>query len=271
MVRSKKKKSQLGVILIIAFLGVFLFSLDIGGYLTPLRSGSDSLLNPVRYWFSKQSRTVSTLFRDLSSISSLKNENVELKSQVIDLESQVTELKSVESENDDLRLQLQIPNREEYDLVEANIIGGDLQSLSSTTLIVDKGSSDGVGTNDTVVYSKYLIGKIDDVSENSSIVNLTRNEDLEIPVISEDNRTKGIVKGDVNTGLVMSKILREENLNVNEKILTSGIGNYPKDLIVGYVFQIEGLDADVEKTAYLLNDLDLKVIDKLFIINVKKN
>lgn len=272
MARPKNKgKNKLTTILVISFLAVLLFSLDIGGFLGPIRSKTDLLLNPVRYWFTRQGRSVSTFFRDISSISSLRSENSDLKRQVYQLESDLTSLSAVKKENDDLRAQLEIPDRTNYEIIQSHIIGGDLQSLNNSIIVIDAGSKDGVAVDDVGVFSKYLVGKITEVSENSSVLTLFLSSNLEIPVISEKNRTKGLVKGDVNTGLIMEKVLREEVLEVDEKILTSGIGGFPEDLIVGSVQEVVGNDADVEKKALLTNAIDLKDIEELFVLHAKEN
>ncbi len=92
MVRKNKKLNTSAVaFLIITFLAILLFSLDFGGFLHPLRSNADVLTNPIRFWFSRKSRAVSTFFRDLSSISSLREENRSLRFRVLELESELSD------------------------------------------------------------------------------------------------------------------------------------------------------------------------------------
>jgi len=267
----RKKKSQLMKLFAIVFLAVLLFSLDIGGFTKPLRSTTDLILNPVRYWFSNQTRTLSAFFRDLSSISSLRNKNNELQYEVYNLESALVEMNSIKKENEFLRQQFNIPQRDSLQLIQAQIIGGDLQVSSAGRFIINKGSSSGVKEGDVVVYSNYFIGQVYDITEHSSSIEMISGGKLDVSAISELNRTKGIVRGDVNTGLVLEKVLREELLEEGELVLTSGIGGFPRDLILGEVVRIEGEDSDVEKRALLRGLMEIQSIEELFVINVEKN
>ncbi len=267
----KKKKPQVLILLVVAFLAVLFFSLDIGGFLRPVRSGADVVLNPVRYWFSNQSRTVSTFFRDLSSISSLRQKNNDLQIEVYDLESSLAEFNSIRNENDFLREQLNLPERESYEIVHAHIIGGDFKVSTTGSFIIDKGGSSGVKKDDVVAYANFFIGVVTDTTDNSAVVEMISGGKLNIPAIAENNRTKGIVTGDVNTGLVMEKVLREEKLHEGERILTSGIGGFPKDLILGEVVRIEGEDSDIEKRALLERLIEIQSIENVIVINVKKD
>lgn len=267
----KKKKPQVLILLLVAFLAVLFFSLDIGGFLKPIRSGTDVILNPVRYWFSNQSRTVSTFFRDLSSISSLRQKNNDLQSDIYNLEADLTDLNSVLRENGFLREQLNLPERESYEKIHAHIIGGDFRVSSTSSFIIDKGNLSGVMKDDVVVYSNFFIGVVTDTTDYSAVVETISGGKLNIPAIAEKNRTKGIVTGDVNTGLIMEKVLREELLEEGERILTSGIGGFPRDLILGKIVKIEGEDSDVEKKALVERLIEIQSIEDVIVINVKKD
>lgn len=269
--KNRKFSTSATVFLIITFLAILLFTMDLGGFLTPLRSRTDILTNPVRFWFSQKNRAISTFFRDLSSISFLREENKSLKLKVLELESNLSEQTEINRENEVLRNQLGLQFENEYVLIKANIIGSDFRPANSQIIIIDKGQNNGVQVNDTVVYGNYLVGKISDITDFSAIVALITEKEINVPAVSERNRTKGIVNGDINSGLIMTRILREENIEIGEKVLTSGMGSFPKGLIIGDVSEIRGKDTDVEKTASIKGYIDLKNIEELFILDDKKN
>ena len=271
MSRPRKRRFSTTVLFITVFLAVFLFAMDLGGFLSPVRNISDTVFNPVRFWFYRQGRVASTFFRDLSSISSLREENVELKAKVFDLETLVSESTELERENDVLRKQLNLPIEDEKELIPADIVGGDLKALNVETMIVNKGEESGVKEGSVATYAGYLVGQVTKVGKFSSEIQLLTSGGTSVPAISEKHRTKGIVTGDVNTGISMTRILREEIVEVGEKVLTSGMGTFPKGLIIGIIAGVEGSDADVEQKALIKEYLDVKSIEEVFIVNVRKD
>lgn len=271
MRRTKKKKSLTTAFFITVFIAVFLFAMDLGGFLAPVRNMTDIAFNPVRFWFYRQSRVVSTFFRDISSISSLREDNMQLRSEILEFESIASENEEYKRENEVLRAQLNIFPELDYELVQADIIGGDLKSLNVETLIINKGTDSGVNEGSIVIYAGYLVGQVVSTTRFSAEVQLLTSSGTNIPAISEKNRTKGIITGDVNTGLSMTRILREEKIELDEKILTSGMGTFPKGLIIGEVAQIEGNDSDVEQKALIKKYLDIQTIEEVFVIDVRKD
>lgn len=271
MSRPRKKFFPTTALFVSVFVAVLLFAMDLGGFLSPVRNASDVVLNPIRYWFYRQSRVASTFFRDISSISSLREDNADLKSRILELESQVSESIEFQRENDVLREQLNLSPEVEWGLIQADIIGGDLKALNVDTMIINKGMDSGVKEGSIVTYAGYLVGQVISADKYSSEVQLLTSGVTSVPAISETHRTKGIVTGDVNTGLSMTRILREEKIEVGEKILTSGMGTFPKGLIIGKVAEVKGSDADVEKIALIKEYLDVKSIEEVFIINVRKD
>jgi len=271
MYRQSKSKKKATTIFFLTFVFLLVFLLDLGGYLDGMRSKLDVVMNPIRFWATSQSRKATTFFRDISSISSMRTENSQLKSQVLDLESSLSVVSEVERENKVLREQLNILPEEEYVLMKADIVGGDLRTGGAMTFIINKGEEDGVNKGQSVMYSGYLIGIVSESFPGSSVVMVIKNKDVSVPVISEKNRTKGLVIGNVESGVLMTKILREEFVDVGEKILTSGIGGFPKGLIVGKILSIRGEDADVEKVAVLEGFVKIGDIEEVFIIDGEKS
>lgn len=264
--RNKSRKGRKSLIFFLSFLAILFFLLDLGGYLGFLREQVDIVTNPIRYWTTTQSRRITTFIKDISSISSMRDENIFLKEKVLDLEEELSEKQELARENEVLREQLSIAEIGEFVLVKAVLIGGDLRTGSAISVVLDKGARDFIEEGQVVVYKGHMVGVIQEVFQRSSVVLLMESKDLSVPVISETNRTKGLVVGDVESGIKMTKILREEMVDIEEKILTSGIGGYPKGLIIGKVESIVGEDADVEKVALIKDYIDVQNIEEVFVL-----
>lgn len=118
------------------------------------------------------------------------------------------------------------------------------------SMTINKGKKDGISIGNAVVTSEGLVGKIEKVTNNTSLVKLitstddtnkisvkARNNDIYIYKVLEHENNKLIVNGIDN------------NLNlVGETIVTSGLSDYlPSGIIVGKVESIENDKYGVSK------------------------
>jgi len=259
------------VLFIAIFAALLLLAMDFGGFTGPLRNVTSPFTNPIRFWTTKQVRVVTTFVNDLTQIASLRSTNKELEEKILSLESQISDENSLQIENESLRDQLEIPGDLKLEMLMGRIIGGDTTSVGRGSMTIDIGSSQGVVAGMTAQYSGHMIGVVREVNEYNSHIDLVGGSSIEIGGISEETRTKGLVTGDVNSGLTMSRILREEEINVGEKILSSGVGTSPYGLIIGEVYDIAGEDTDSEKTALVKQIIEISKLEWVYLINVNAN
>ena len=266
MDKKKRKTKQRLLLVVIIFFSFFTILLDVGGYINFVSDGTAAVVNPIRYWGTSQGRKATTFLRDLSSISSMRDDNASLRGKVIDLESRLSDYEEVKRENEVLRDQINIVDDVTYQLIKADIVGGDIRASSVGEIFINRGSADGIEEGLSVSYKGYLVGKIDEVHKHSASISLVTSLEMDVPVVSEANRTKGVASGDVQSGITVTKILREENVDEGEKFLTSGIGGYPKGFIIGGVSEVVGEDSDVEKEARLEGFIDIAAIEEVFVL-----
>ncbi len=124
-------------------------------------------------------------------------------------------------------------------------------------ITIYKGSNDNIEKNMAVINEYGLVGIIDKVNKNNSIVKLITNIDSNVSVKINDNF--GILK--VNNGkLIVSDISNYNDININDKIYTSGLGNIPGDLYVGVVSDISLNNTNIEKIITVKSDVDFNNI-----------
>lgn len=130
-------------------------------------------------------------------------------------------------------------------------------------ITIYKGSNDNIEKNMAVINEYGLVGIIDKVNKNNSIVKLIANIDSNISVKINDNF--GILK--VNNGkLIVSDISNYNDININDKIYTSGLGNIPGDLYVGVVSDISLNNTNIEKIITVKSDVDFNNIKYIAVI-----
>ncbi|MGD9610349.1 MAG: rod shape-determining protein MreC [Desulfovibrionaceae bacterium] len=108
------------------------------------------------------------------------------------------------------------------------------------TLLIDKGSSSGVGINTPVAVPEGIVGRVLRLSPSASTVLLITDPNSRIPVISQTNRTQGILKGEgPNRALAMEYVPQGAPVEEGEILVTSGLEEiFPKGMPVAKVIHV---------------------------------
>ena len=117
----------------------------------------------------------------------------------------------------------------------ATVIGYDPSSWQRA-IIVDKGSNDGAAPGMAVVSGSGLVGQITSVGRRSARVLLISDPLSGVDALIQGNRARGIVEGDGNGGCVWKFVLREEEVKIGDRVISSGLdGVFPRGLLIGIV------------------------------------
>ncbi len=200
----------------------------------------------------------------------ISQENANLTQENQNLLAQVATLKETIKARQDLASALQATAANSVHLTLAQVIG--LDSLSDT-IVVNKGSDDGIKENMPVISSaNVLYGKVSTVYKNFSKVLLvsspqsvvdakTQNSDPAVPSIL------GVIKGQGNFSVYLDLVPSDAKLQKGDLLVTSALeGIFPKDLLIGKIVQSTQSDAKPFQTAQIQPFFDLNHLDNLFII-----
>lgn len=250
--------------LIVIVIGVVF--LDKNGWLDKPKSVGYGLVTPVQGIIYRLTNNSSVFVKDLFSFSQLKEERDELRLVSDKLLATEARLKEIDSENDFLRKQLGISMKLEYSLVMANVVGSGA-NINYQKIIIDKGFKDSVKEGDAVITAGgILIGKIIKTYPNRSEAVLVNNPESSIPVLLQDSRAQGVLRGEYGTGIVLDFVPAENNIMAGEKIVTLAMDNIPHGLLVGEVGEIINQSGGLFKKAIVNPASVLKNIDKVFLI-----
>ena len=242
----------LSIIILVALIG---FSLRERSKLTwPEQFVKDSV-GWVQSLVSKPAYAVAGFFENLKDLENTYQENKELKSRVeeiVSLESQVQDLKK---DNEDLRNVLgEKKTLRDFKPLPATVIGRNPDRWHEM-IIIDKGKINGIKQNMAVVTANGLIGKVKNVNQFSSTVQL-------LSAMDPKNRISAVVQGQKNSfGFVEGfdsekKLLQVKTIPSGAKIkkgqtvVTSGLGGvFPKDLPIGKVVEVKPDQYGLNQTA----------------------
>ncbi|MFW5885136.1 MAG: rod shape-determining protein MreC [Patescibacteria group bacterium] len=229
-----KKIINYAVLFVIVVLVLFLF-LNTADK-KPLQSSVQWAVSPVANFFSGAGYWFKDKTNFFTSIGELKDQNGELYKENIRLKSQIAELKNIENENEELRSQLDLAPREEYDL-EAALVNGKSLVEGSEMLYLNKGEKNGIISGMPVVVGEgVLVGKVEKVFPGSCEVRLILDSDIKVNAEILESETKGMVHGEYGSSVVMDKIPQSIEIKKDETVVTSGLGGaLPGGLLIGYV------------------------------------
>lgn len=253
---------------IVVFLFVMgLILLSLGGVLRPFLG---IIMNPfvvAQRWLSVRFMAVYDFFTLPRDVTELLQRNTQLENEVSNLQSQVIQMQEQLREAEVLYSLLDFARARPQDqYIAAAVIGKD-PSPFLHYVIIDHGSDDGVQYGMPVVTQQGLVGRVDAVTARASRVQLITDPESIVNVRlqnqNEDAQVEGSITGEITLGMVSQNIA----LNPGDILLTSGLGgNYPTDILVGQVINVEKTENELFQTASVQPVIDLTALRAVLVI-----
>jgi rod shape-determining protein MreC len=195
------------------------------------------------------SSAVTNYLQSISTLRTAQTENDALKQRVQELEVEVQQKEDLTAENERLKSFLQLKEEEKYKILPAQIIGRD-PSVWFDTLIINRGSLDGVKLNMPIINKGGLVGRVAAVSPLTAQVYLITKEKSGLgAVIGElgNSNALGVVSGFGKKEILeMGYVPGSTEVQVGESVYTTGQdGIYPPGLKIGDVIEVRSGSATV--------------------------
>lgn len=263
-----QKRIRWVTIAVLAGIALLLSYLDrsgnLGGALAVIRDP----LTAVAGFTSTRTDAATDLLEGPRDIQAAREEIVQLKAKIDELERENEELLEDRGE---LQVLQDLFNRArqspEFTRQIATVIGYDT-SPAVRSIIIDKGSADGITVGMPVEGSRGLVGRIFRTAPNSAQVALITDNASAIPARLGNTRATGVLSGSGLGGpLTMDWIDLKFNIEVGEVVLTSGLGgNFPQDIVVGQVIEVNRSEADLFQQATIQPATDFDTLEVVFVI-----
>ena len=182
----------------------------------------------------------------------LRMQNDQFAKQVEELTKDQAALGQMRLENERLRKLLDFKTAQRPSVLAARVMGYDPSEWTQSVLI-DKGTEQGVDVNQAVVCPAGVAGKIIQVNKFCSKVLLLVDSHIRIGAMLENSRDTGILEGQSQRRCRILYLPKDTVVELGQRVWTSGLGGiFPKGLLIGRVVGV-GLDelglyqfADVE-------------------------
>ncbi len=123
-------------------------------------------------------------------------------------------------------------------IISAQIIGKDATSWFRSILL-DKGTKDGVKVNQPVVTHQGLVGKIVRITPSTALVELITDKNSRVAALIQKNRAEAILYGQSSPVCVLEYLNRDVDIQAGDYVISSGMGGiFPKGLILGIISKV---------------------------------
>ncbi|MBN2398505.1 MAG: rod shape-determining protein MreC [Deltaproteobacteria bacterium] len=213
--------------------------------------------------------SIGTIWKRYVMLVGLEERNRELEETVASLTREVNECREMALECMRLRSLMVMKSELGFSTVAAEVVGRNRASVFRTVLI-DKGSSDGIEAGFPVVTAEGVTGRIIEVSWNVSKVLLLVDYNSNIDALIQRNRCQGVLQGAGTSGCILKYIQRSEEVRVGDVVVASGLaGVFPKGLRLGTVAEVEKRDADLFQRITVHPTVDIAKLEEVLVI-IKK-
>ena len=210
----------------------------VSGAVSPLRIVGGSIESAT----STVGDTVDNITADQSTLSGLREYNEQLVQQYSQMEEYKQEAQ---------RLQKLLDLKDTYQIegTGARVIGRSSEAWSQT-VIINKGSDDGVSTGQTVMGTSGVVGQIVSTSSHTATVRLLTDPQSGAAAMVQSSRAEGILRGSLVGLLYLEDLDADAEVNVGDVVVTSGLGgSYARGLIIGTVVKVDAQQGDTSRRA----------------------
>jgi rod shape-determining protein MreC len=253
---------------VLAGVAILLSILDSAGNLNEAINFIRNPLSAVLGWTAERSDTLADALSGPRELEAAREEIARLEAQLEVLERQNEELYEIQGE---YQLLLDLFNRArqspELRRLTAAVIGRDT-SPSIRSIIIDKGTEDGVIVGMPIESARGLVGRVFRTTAQSAQVVLITDNASSVAARLGSSRATGILKGGgVGGAMSIDWVDLKHQIEVGEVVLTSGLGGkFPQDTVIGRVSEVERREAELFQRAIVQPAVDFDSLEIVFVI-----
>lgn len=192
--------------------------------------------------------------------------NEELKEKVLKLENTIFNLDEVEKENLRLKQLLQFGKEIPRKKVLAQVVSWD-SSNEFKVLRINKGSNDGLKKMSPVITMTGLVGYVYRLTDNYADILTILDQNNRVDAIISRTRSHGIVEGGAGFKCRLKYVIRTEQIEIGDEIITAGLGNiYPKGIKIGSISKINKEDYGITQGVDINPAVDFHKLEEVVVL-----
>lgn len=226
---------------------------------------------PVHYVAKKISNGFDTVFGNLKGDAEYEKEIQKLRDEIIEYKAKLADYENIKNQNELYRDFLELKeDNPDFKFEKVSVVARDSADIYKS-FTVSKGSLNGIKAGDAVVYKTALIGVVDKVYPDYSVVRTVIDPGFNISayetVSGEISYVTGTSRLAVDGKCKMANLSSSTSVAYGSVICTAGIGaTVPKGLVIGTVSSVEEEATDISSYAVITPEADFDEITECMII-----
>src|SRR2546421_2074830 len=228
-----------------------------------------TIFSPVPKLVNWVGRNASDTYHGYLDMRHAVNENLDLHRKVAQLTTENLQLRQSEGDLKRLRGLLGYSEQLSTPTTMAHALMLDTSGRFKS-MILDRGSANGIDVNDAVVNANGLIGRVVLTTKDMAKVQLVTDNNASVGVLIERTRRQGVLRGDGIGSAQLFDIPSLADVQPGDNVLTAGIdGIYPKGIPVGTVVKADK-GPDLFKNIVVKPSVDFGSIEEVIVLHTRK-
>lgn len=196
----------------------------------------------------------------------VRHENLKLRDEIKGLNTRIISAEETLLANQRLEKLIGMKNSLKIPTLAVSIVGEDVSSWFKT-LLIDRGSSDGITEGMAVVAADGVVGQIVKVAPSTSRVLLLTDHASGIAATIQRSRARGVVKGKGDGLCSLEFTTREEDVKVGDQVISSGIGGvFPKGVPIGEVTMVKRGEYGIFQTVTIRPTANISHLEEALVV-----
>lgn len=253
------------VILLVAFL-TYALNLRNKENASPLERSVMTITAPVAGSAASVTGFAGDIWNNYLDLIEVRQENIELRKSIKILNERMVANHEAIVAYQRLKALLDLKESVAVPSVAVSVIGED-SSAWFKTLVVDRGSADGLFEGMPVVAAGGVVGRLVKVSSHSSRVLLLTDHASAIAAIVQRSRARGVVRGVGGGRCALEFTVKDEDVKVGDMVISSGIGGvFPKGLPIGEVTMVKKGEYGVFQTIEVRPTVNIGKLEEMLVL-----
>jgi rod shape-determining protein MreC len=202
----------------------------------------------------------------IADYSNVRAENEHLRRMIATLMLERGRLLQFRDERERLRRLAEFKEEQTLKLVPAEVIGRDFDRIQ-TSLVIDKGTADGLAERMPVFSYEGLVGTLSHVEEKSAWVQLLASKNHPVSCLDKRSRVVGVLEWNNRNNFDLKHVGVVEDVAAGDTLLTSGFGGtIPKGFPVAIVQRVASSPDALSLRVTARGTVDFMALEEVFVM-----
>jgi len=265
---SKKSMVVAGAIILIVLNGI-VFSIDMIRKSSVYEAAARAAIffvAPVQNVFHSSVEFVDGLWEHYFWLVSVGYENDRLREKLARARQANHQCRETTQANERLRQLVRLKQQSPFEYLAAEVIARD-PSPWYRTIVINKGTEDGVHSQDPVMTARGIVGHVLHAAGDHATVLLIVDRNSAVDAMIQRSRARGIARGAENGKCLFDYTLRKKEVRIDDIVISSGFDQlYPKGFRIGHVSKVVRRNAGLFQAIEITPSVDFKTLEEVMVL-----